>query len=126
MYESEHCKSLTAILGVPIHFVLIHQENLIVLKQQITQQELRTRLAQSAGVSEESVSKILSELVAIATSEARQNGGFLLPGIGMINNVERFQRTGVHPETGQKIMLGRTTKLHFGFASRFKKAVAES
>ena len=92
------------------------------LKQQITQQELRRRLAQSAGVSEEAVASILDELAAIAMSEARRNGGFLLPGIGMIDNVERFQRTAVNPETGQKI---RSTKLHFGFASRFKRAVAE-
>lgn len=95
------------------------------LKHQITQQELRRRLAQSAGVSEEAVASILDELAAIAMSEARRNGGFLLPGVGMIDNVERFQRTAVNPETGQKIMLGRSTKLHFGFASRFKRAVAE-
>ena len=95
------------------------------LKQQITQQELRKTLALSAGISEAAVVKVLEELTRVAASEAKLNGGFLLPGIGMIETVERFERTGVNPQTGEKIRIPPTTTLKFSFASHFKKAVSE-
>lgn len=94
------------------------------LKRQITQQELHKELAHSAGVSEGAVVKVLEELARIATHEAKFNGGFLLPGIGMIENAERFERTGINPMTGEKIKIGPSTKLKFSFESRFKSAVS--
>jgi nucleoid DNA-binding protein len=94
------------------------------LKQQITQEELRQQLAKYASVSEEAVGKILDELWRIAARETKLNGGFLLPGIGMIENVELFERTAVNPETGEKIIIPPSVKPRFQFASRFTKEVS--
>jgi nucleoid DNA-binding protein len=91
------------------------------LKQQITEEELRRELAACAAVSETAVVKLLEELSRIAARETKLNGGFLLPGIGMIENAEQFERTGVNPATGEKIKIPRRIKLRFQFASRFTK-----
>jgi DNA-binding protein HU-beta len=94
------------------------------LKQQITQEELRQQLAKQANVSEEAVAKILEELTRIAVHETKVNGGFLLPGIGMIENVERFERTGVNPATGEKFIVPPSVKPRFKFAAKFTKEIA--
>ena len=90
------------------------------LKQQITKEELFRRLAASASVSEEAAVKMVDELARIAAAEVSINGGFLLPGVGMIELVQRFERSGVDPVTGDKVKIGPSVRLKFEFTSRFK------
>jgi DNA-binding protein HU-beta len=93
------------------------------IHQQITQEELRQELARLASVSEDTVGLILDQLARIAARETKTNGGFLFPGIGMIDKVEQFERTGMNPATGQEIKLPAKTKLHFRFEAQFTKDV---
>jgi nucleoid DNA-binding protein len=93
------------------------------LKQQITKDELYRRLAVSAGVSEEAAAKMVEELARITAAEVGTNGGFLLPGVGMIEILERFERSGVNPATGDKVKIGPSVKLKFEFATRFKNVL---
>jgi DNA-binding protein HU-beta len=94
------------------------------LHQQMTKEELCRELAQAASVSEDAVRKLLAQLACIAAQETSRNGGFLLPEIGMIENVQRSERTGVNPLTGEKIQLKAKLSLRFQFAAAFKKKVS--
>jgi DNA-binding protein HU-beta len=94
------------------------------LKRQITKDELYSHLAQCASVSQSAASAIVEELARVAAKETEINGAFLLPGIGMIEIIERPERTGVNPMTGEKIRIRAKSSLKFTFESRFKNAVS--
>jgi len=59
------------------------------LKRLMNQRALVSRLARTANVSEASVATLLEELARIASEEAKSNGAFVLPGIGVIARENR-------------------------------------
>jgi DNA-binding protein HU-beta len=96
------------------------------LKRLMNRQELLSRLAQTANLSEASVGALLEALARVAGEEAKSNGGFVLPGIGLIQRKEAQERTGKNPQTGETIRIRAKVSLGLEFASRFKQFVLSS
>jgi len=96
------------------------------LKRLMNQRALVSRLARTANVSEASVGTLLEELARIASEEAKSNGAFVLPGIGVIARGESPECTAKNPGTGETIKIPARFNISFEFASRFEQALRSS
>jgi len=78
-------------------------------------------LAEKTGVSKTEVSSLLDELANLAYAEAAN--GFTLPGIGKLMLVERAERQGRNPSSGETITIPAKTVVKFRVAKACKDAL---
>jgi len=80
-------------------------------------------LAEKVGMKKSEVVTILDAIVEMAYSEVKKNGEFVLPGFGKMVKVNRKERMGRNPATGESIKIPAKTVVKFRLSKAAKEAV---
>jgi len=91
--------------------------------QKMTQTQLVKTLAAGSGLANKATKEFLEHLAALAVSEVKKNGLFVLPGIGRLVRVDRKARTGRNPATGESIKIPAKKVVKFRVAKAAKDAI---
>ncbi len=91
--------------------------------QRMTQTQLVRSLAEKLEVNNKTARSFLDELAALAISEVKKNGVFVLPGIGRLVRQDRKARTGRNPATGESIKIPAKKVVKFRVAKAAKDAI---
>jgi len=89
----------------------------------MTKSQLMTMLAEKTGVAKKDVVALMDTLVEVAYKEVKTGRVFVLPGFGKMVKVNRKERMGVNPATGEKIKIAAKTVVKFRLAKAAKEAV---
>jgi DNA-binding protein HU-beta len=89
----------------------------------MTQTALVRALAEKAEITNKQARAVLDNLSAVAVSEVKKNGVFVLPGIGRLVRVERKARMGRNPATGVAIKIPAKKVVKFRVAKAAKDAI---
>lgn len=89
----------------------------------MTKSQIFSALAEKTGLAKKDVVVLMDELAALAYSEVKKNGQFVVPGFGKLVKVNRKARMGVNPATGEKIKIAAKTVAKFRLAKVAKEAV---
>ena len=89
----------------------------------MTKSQLLTTLSETTELNKKDVASFLDELVALAYSEVKKNGEFILPGFGKLVKAHRKARMGRNPATGEEIKIAAKTVVKFRLAKAAKDAV---
>jgi DNA-binding protein HU-beta len=73
--------------------------------KRMTQTQLVKKIAATTGVSNKVAKAFLDTYAAVAVSETKKGGVFVMPGIGRLVRVERKARMGRNPSTGEAIKI---------------------
>lgn len=90
----------------------------------MTKTQTIAALAERSGLSKGQVSDLLEQLAGLAYSEAKN--GFTIPGIGKLVLVNRKERMGRNPATGESILIPAKTVVKFRVAKVCKESVLSS
>ena len=91
--------------------------------QRMTQTQLVRSLAEKLEVNNKTARSFLDELAALAITEVKKNGVFVLPGIGRLVRQDRKARTGRNPATGESIKIPAKKVVKFRVAKAAKDAI---
>ena len=80
-------------------------------------------MAEKSGMSKKDAGMFLENLAALATSEVKKGGEFVLPGFGKLVKMHRKERMGRNPATGQPVKIPAKTVVKFRLAKAMKDAV---
>ncbi len=69
----------------------------------LTQSQIVVKLAETCDLNKKVVKGLLDELAALAVAETKENGVFIIPGIGRLVKSDRGARMGRNPATGESI-----------------------
>ncbi len=89
----------------------------------MTQTALVRALAEKAEITNKQARAVLDNLSAVAVSEVKKNGVFVLPGIGRLVRVERKARMGRNPATGVAIKIPAKKVVKFRVAKAAKDSI---
>ena len=89
----------------------------------MTKSQLLQALAESSGISKKDVDSFLDKMTELAYKEVRNSGEFSIPGIGKLVKVQRKERMGRNPATGESIKIPAKTVVKFRVAKAAKEAV---
>lgn len=89
----------------------------------MTKSQLMSALADKTGLAKKDVVSFMDALTELAYSEVKGGGVFVLPGFGKMVKVDRKERMGVNPATGEKIKIAAKTVVKFRLAKAAKEAV---
>jgi len=89
----------------------------------MTKSQIVAALAEKSGMSKKDVASFLDTMAAMAYSEVKKNGEFVLPGFGKMVKAKRKARAGINPATGAKIQIPAKTVVKFRLAKAAKEAV---
>jgi DNA-binding protein HU-beta len=78
-------------------------------------------MSKKAGMSKKATGEFIQELVVLAYKEAKK--GFVLPGLGKLVLVDRKQRMGRNPKTGEQILIPAKKVVKFRIAKAAKDAI---
>ena len=87
----------------------------------MTKTQTIAAMAEKTGLSKAQVSDFLEQFAALAVIEAKD--GFVLPGLGKLVLVNRKERMGRNPATGEQILIPAKTVVKFRVAKACKEAV---
>jgi len=87
----------------------------------MTKTQTIATLAEKTGLSKSDVSNLLDEVANLAYAEAAN--GFTLPGIGKLLLVDRAERQGRNPASGETITIPAKTVVKFRVAKACKDAL---
>ena len=87
----------------------------------MTKSQIQTTLAEKTGLSKKQIVTVFDELAALAYTEAKN--GFTIPGIGKLVLVNRKERMGRNPATGEQILIPAKTVVKFRIAKVCKEGV---
>ncbi len=87
----------------------------------MTKTQTIAALAETTGLSKSDVSNLLDAVASLSYAEAAN--GFTLPGIGKLMLVERAERQGRNPATGETITIPAKTVVKFRVAKACKDAL---
>lgn len=90
----------------------------------MTQSEIISQLADTAGLKKTDVKGLFDNLAEMATEEVKKSGEFTLPGFGKFVKTERKAREGRNPATGETIKIEAKTTVKFKASKAMKDAVA--
>src|SRR6204780_3636448 len=82
--------------------------------KRMTQTQLVRSLAEGNELTNKQARGVLDGLSALAISEVKKNGLFVLPGIGRLVRVDRKARMGRNPATGESIKIAAKKGGKFG------------
>lgn len=89
----------------------------------MTKSQFMEALASKTNMSKKDIINVIAELAAMAYSEVKKNGEFVLPGFGKMVKVKRAARMGRNPATGESIQIAAKTVVKFRLAKAAKDAV---
>jgi len=92
-------------------------------KTLMTKGQIVTELAGKFELSKKTAASIIDEYAALAISETKKKGAFVLPGIGKSVLVKRKARTGRNPATGQPIKIPAKTVVKMRVAKAAKETI---
>lgn len=91
--------------------------------KRMSQSEVLNHFAERFELKRAQVKEIFDEMAALATTEVRRNGEFVLPGLGKLVLAKRAAREGRNPATGETIKIPAKTTLKFRVGKAMKDAV---
>jgi len=89
----------------------------------MTKSQIVSHFAEKFELSKKTASGIIEEVAALAVSEAKKSGSFVLPGIGKLVMVKRKARMGRNPATGEAIKIPAKTVVRMRVAKAAKDAI---
>lgn len=89
----------------------------------MSKSELLNVLAEKTEMKRKDVATMLETMTELAYSQVKQNGVFVVPGIGKLVKVQRKERMGRNPATGESIKIPAKTVVKFRVAKAAKEAV---
>lgn len=89
----------------------------------MTKSQIMSALSEKTELAKKDVVGLMDALAAMAYSEVKKSGEFVLPGFGKMVKVRRAARMGVNPATGEKIKIAAKTVVKFRLAKAAKDAV---
>ncbi len=89
----------------------------------MTKSQFLEALANQTGMSKKEVGGFMDKLSALAYSEVKKGGEFVLPGFGKLVKMNRKARMGRNPATGAQISIPAKTVVKFRLAKAVKDAV---
>ena len=89
----------------------------------MTKSQMLIVLAEKTGLSKKDITTTLDELAALAYSEVKKSGEFVVPGFGKLVKAHRKARMGRNPATGEAIKISAKTVVKFRLAKAAKDAV---
>ncbi|MBU0637200.1 HU family DNA-binding protein [Patescibacteria group bacterium] len=89
----------------------------------MTKSQLLDAMAGKTSMSKKDVADFLEKLAGLALDEVKQNGEFVLPGIGKLVKINRAARMGRNPATGEQVKIPAKTVVKFKVAKAAKEAV---
>ncbi len=89
----------------------------------MTKSQLLSALAEATTLSKKDVANLLEKMVELAYREVKNNGEFVVPGVGKLVKVKRKARLGRNPATGEQIQIPAKTVVKFRVAKAAKEAV---
>jgi DNA-binding protein HU-beta len=95
----------------------------MVQKKVMTKGQIVAHFAGKFEVSKRAAACMIEEYAALAMSETKKKGAFVLPGIGKSVLVKRKARMGRNPATGKAIKIPAKTVVKIRPAKAFKEAI---
>lgn len=89
----------------------------------LTQTQVVAKLAESCDLNKKVVKFMLDELAVLAVNETKENGVFIIPGIGRLVKSDRQERMGRNPATGESIRIPARKVVKFRLAKSCKDAI---
>ena len=89
----------------------------------MTKSQIMAELAEKSGMSKADVIAFMDLFVEMALREVKDNGEFVIPGIGKLVKQHRKARMGRNPATGEAIQIAAKTVVKFRVAKATKEAV---
>jgi DNA-binding protein HU-beta len=89
----------------------------------MTKSKIIAHLSEKVKTTKRQVAELLDELAALAIKETKNNGQFVVPGIGKLVKANRKARMGRNPQTGEPIKIPAKTVVKFRVAKSCKEAV---
>ncbi len=86
-------------------------------------QDFIKAVAAKAGLSQDAVTKALSALIDVVSTELKNDGEVNVTGFGAWKVSHRAARNGVNPKTGEKIRIGATKTPVFRAGKTLKEAI---
>lgn len=93
-------------------------------KKPMTKGQFVGYMAEKIELSKKNTAVFLDEMVALAKSELKKAGSFVLPGVGKLVLQKRKARIGRNPATGAEIKIPAKTVVKMRIAKAFKEAVS--
>jgi DNA-binding protein HU-beta len=90
----------------------------------MTKSQILAALAEKTGLSKKDVTSVLDTMTEMAYKEVKSNGEFVVSGIGKLVKVNRKERMGRNPATGESIKIPAKTVVKFRVAKAAKEALA--
>jgi DNA-binding protein HU-beta len=94
-------------------------------KYALTKAGLIRQMAEKLTLSRLQTAGILDLLAETALKETKQNGVFVIPGIGRLIKAERKARVGRNPQTGEPIKIRAKTVVAMRIAKKAAQALSE-
>ena len=92
-------------------------------KKVLTKGQVVSYLAEKFEISKKTAASMIEEYAALAITETKKKGAFVLPGIGKSVLVKRKARIGRNPQTGKAIKIPAKTVVKIRPAKAFKEAI---
>jgi DNA-binding protein HU-beta len=89
----------------------------------MTKAQIMAALAEKTGMKKSEVMNMMDIITAMAYSEVKKSGEFVLPGFGKMVKVQRKERMGRNPATGESIKIPAKTVVKFRLSKAAKEAV---
>lgn len=89
----------------------------------MTKAQLLDAMAAEAGMSKKDTANFMEKLANLALKEVKNNGEFVIPGLGKLVKINRAARMGRNPATGESIQIKAKTVVKFKVAKAAKEAV---
>ncbi len=89
----------------------------------MTKSQILSAMVEKTGMAKKDVVSFMDQMVAMAYTEVKKNGEFVLPGLGKLVKVARPARMGRNPATGETIKIPAKTVVKFRVAKAAKEAV---
>ena len=87
----------------------------------MTKSQVQAALADKLGVSKKQAGQFFEELAKLAYREAKNT--FVIPGLGKLVLVQRGERMGRNPDTGQPLLIKAKKVVRFRVAKAAKDAI---
>ncbi len=95
-------------------------------KKPMTKAQIVGYVAEKCDVPKKVSSTMIEEIAALAISETKKAGSFVLPGIGKLVMSKRKARMGRNPATGETIKIPAKTVVKMRVAKAVKDAIFPS
>ena len=92
-------------------------------KKPMTKSQVNTHMAEKMGVTKKEAAAFIETFVGLATSRAKKDGAFTIPGIGKLVLQHRKARMGRNPQTGEPIKIKAKKVVKMRLAKACKDAI---